>query len=57
MRKAGYRAALVFAPIIKLFTPALTLAQVGRAMIRCVTYGAPKAVLEVADIAQLANQA
>ena len=37
-----------------LFVPALTLAQVGRAMIRCAHSGAPKPVLEVADIAALA---
>lgn len=54
--KGVYRAALVFAPVIKLFTPALSLAQVGRAMIRCVTHGAPQSVLEVADIAALAKQ-
>lgn len=54
--KLGYRVGLVLAPVIKLFMPALTLAQVGRAMIRCVTHGAPKSVLEVADIAALAGQ-
>ena len=52
--KALFRAALVLAPVVKLFMPALTLEQVGRAMIRCVKSGAPKAVLEVPDIAALA---
>jgi uncharacterized protein YbjT (DUF2867 family) len=52
--KALFRAGLVLVPIMKLFMPALTLQQVGRAMIRCVTSGAPKQVLEVADIAALA---
>ena len=52
--KALFRAALVLAPVMKLFYPALTLEQVGRAMIRCVKSGAPKQVLEVPDIAALA---
>jgi hypothetical protein len=38
---------------MKLFFPALTLHEVGRAMIRCVQDGAPKQVLEVADIKAL----
>jgi uncharacterized protein YbjT (DUF2867 family) len=53
--KALFRVGLVLAPVIKLFTPALTLEQVGRAMIRCVKSGAPKPVLEVKDIAALAE--
>jgi hypothetical protein len=52
--KPLFRAALVLAPVMKLFLPALTLEQVGRAMIRCVKEGAPKQVLEVPDIAALA---
>jgi uncharacterized protein YbjT (DUF2867 family) len=52
--KTLFRAALVLAPVMRLFFPALTLAQVGRAMIRCVKSGAPKQVLEVPDIAALA---
>jgi hypothetical protein len=52
--KALFRAALVLAPVMKLFFPALKLEQVGRAMIRCVESGAPKQVLEVQDIALLA---
>jgi uncharacterized protein YbjT (DUF2867 family) len=52
--KAAFRAGLLLAPVMKLFLPVLTLEQVGRAMIRCVKSGAPKQVLEVADIAALA---
>src|SRR5215472_14301129 len=52
--KTLYRAGLLLAPIVKLFLPTLTLAQVGRAMIHCVKSGAPKQVLEVSDIAALA---
>ena len=53
--KTAYRVGLVLAPVMKLFFRALTLAQVGRAMIRCVQSGAPKQVLEIADIAALAE--
>ena len=52
--KALFRAGLLLLPIVRLFLPVLTLEQVGRAMIRCVKGGAPKPVLEVADIAALA---
>jgi uncharacterized protein YbjT (DUF2867 family) len=52
--KALFRVALVLAPVMKLFLPALKLEQVGRAMIHCVKSGAPKHVLEVPDIAALA---
>jgi uncharacterized protein YbjT (DUF2867 family) len=53
--KTSYRIALVFAPVIKLFFRALTLSQVGRAMIRCAQSGAGKPVLEIADIAAAAE--
>jgi uncharacterized protein YbjT (DUF2867 family) len=53
--KTLFRVALVFTPVMKLFLPALTLAQVGQAMIRCVKNGAPKQVLEIADIKALAE--
>ena len=53
--KRSYRVALVFAPLLKLFFRSLTLSQVGRAMIRCVESGAPKHVLEIGDIAALAE--
>jgi len=52
--KTSYKIALVFAPLLKLFFPALTLAQVGRAMLACVKSGAPAHVLEIPDIASLA---
>jgi len=51
----AYRVALFFAPVLKLFFKALTLQQVGRAMIRCAQSGAPKPILEIADIAALAE--
>jgi uncharacterized protein YbjT (DUF2867 family) len=53
--KTSYRVALVFAPLLKLFFPALSLAQVGQAMINCVKAGAAKNVLEISDIAALAK--
>ena len=53
--KTAYRIMLVFYPLMNLFFPGLTLNQVGRAMIRCVRDGAPKRVLEPADIAALSN--
>lgn len=51
--KRVYRALLVFYPVMKLFLKALSLNEVGRAMIRCVQSGAPKSVLEVSDIQAL----
>ncbi|HYQ44150.1 MAG TPA: NAD-dependent epimerase/dehydratase family protein [Polyangiaceae bacterium] len=51
--KTSYRFMLLFYPLMNLFFPGLTLNQVGRAMIRCVREGAPKKVLEPADIAAL----
>jgi len=51
--KTLFRVALVLAPVLKLFFPALTLSQLGRAMIHCVKSGAPKQVLEVKDISAL----
>lgn len=53
--KTGYRIGLFFAPLLKLFFKSLTLSQVGRAMIRCAQSGAPKQVLEIPDIAALAD--
>ncbi|MEO8549082.1 MAG: NAD-dependent epimerase/dehydratase family protein [Kofleriaceae bacterium] len=53
--KTSYKLALVFAPLIKLFFPALALAEVGQAMIKCVKTGAPKQVLEIPDIRELAR--
>ena len=54
--KTSYRIALVFAPLLKLFFRPLTLSQVGRAMIHCAQSGAPKHILEIADIAALAEK-
>ena len=53
--KPLYRLFLPLYPLFALFLPALTLSEVGRAMLRCVTAGAPKSVLEVSDIKNLAN--
>lgn len=53
--KRSYRLALPLLPVMGLLFPALTLDDVGKAMIRCVVSGAPKSVLEVPDIAALAN--
>jgi hypothetical protein len=51
--KRTYRLLLPLLPIMKLFFPALSLHEVGRAMIHCVRQGAPKTVLEVKDIRAL----
>jgi len=53
--KRSYRIALVLYPVMNLFFPGLTLTQVARAMIRCVREGAPKQVLEPADIKALSG--
>ena len=54
--KALFRAALTLYPLINLFSPGLTLAEVGAAMMNAVASGAPKPVLEVADIRALAHR-
>src|SRR5262249_32797809 len=48
--KRSYRVALVLYPLLSLFFPGIPLRQVGLAMINCVRFGAPKGVLEAADI-------
>jgi hypothetical protein len=53
--KTAYRIALVAAPLMKLFFPALKLREVADAMINAVNHGASKQVLEVRDIAALAK--
>ncbi|HEY3252636.1 MAG TPA: NAD-dependent epimerase/dehydratase family protein [Polyangiaceae bacterium] len=53
--KTSYRIMLLLYPLLILFFPGLTLSQVGRAMIRCVREGAPKRVLEPADIRALSG--
>jgi len=54
--KTSYRILLVLYPVMNLFLPGLTLSEVGRAMIRCARDGAPKRVLEPADIKALSNR-
>jgi uncharacterized protein YbjT (DUF2867 family) len=51
--KQLYRVLLLFYPVLALFFKALSLHEVGRAMLRCVQSGAPQSVLEVADIRAL----
>ena len=53
--KTSYRILLVLYPLMSLFFHGLSLNQVGRAMIRCVRDGAPKRVLEPADIEALSS--
>ena len=53
--KTSYRIMLVLYPLMNLFLPGLSLSQVGRAMLRCVREGAPKRVLEPADIKALSS--
>jgi uncharacterized protein YbjT (DUF2867 family) len=55
--KTAYRSVLWLYPLVKLLFPgsAMTLNEVARAMLRCVVEGAPKRVLEVADIQALAR--
>jgi uncharacterized protein YbjT (DUF2867 family) len=52
--KTAFRVALVLYPLAALFFPAMPLRDVARAMINAVRFGAPKQVLEVADIRALA---
>src|SRR5258706_10994682 len=52
--KGGYYLIRILYPLLNLFFPGMTLSDVGRAMINAVRLGAPKGVLEVADIKQLA---
>jgi uncharacterized protein YbjT (DUF2867 family) len=56
--KAWYRVALVLAPVVRMLFPrkALSLNEVGRAMINAATKGYKKQVLEIADIRDLARQ-
>jgi uncharacterized protein YbjT (DUF2867 family) len=53
--KTLYRVLFVLLPVMKLFLPMLTMKQVGLAMIHAVTKGCDKHVLEVPDIAALAE--
>lgn len=56
--KAAFKPVLWLYPLWKALFPgsAMTLNEVGDAMIRCVTEGAPKQVLEVSDMQALAAQ-
>jgi uncharacterized protein YbjT (DUF2867 family) len=54
--KSSYKALLVFYPLLSLFFPAIPLREVGRAMINCVRFGAPKTVLEAKDIKEEAQR-
>jgi uncharacterized protein YbjT (DUF2867 family) len=53
--KTSYRVGLVLLPVLGLFLPVLTLTEVANAMLNCVRRGAPKHVLEVADIKAMAS--
>ncbi len=48
--KRSYRAALLLYPLLNLFFPGIPLREVALAMIDCVRFGAPRAVLEASDI-------
>jgi len=54
--KRSYRVALIFYPLFTLFFSGIPLRSVGLAMINCVRFGAPKAVLEAEDIKRQALQ-
>jgi uncharacterized protein YbjT (DUF2867 family) len=51
--KGGYWLVKVLYPVLNLFFPGMALSDVGRAMIAVSQVGAPKHVLEVADIREL----
>lgn len=51
--KTAYRVMLGLAPVLKLLFPALKLSEVQQAMMNAALKGAPKSVLEVADIKAL----
>jgi uncharacterized protein YbjT (DUF2867 family) len=52
--KGGYTLLRVLFPVLNLFFPGMALSDVGRAMINAVRYGAPRQVLEVPDMRELA---
>jgi uncharacterized protein YbjT (DUF2867 family) len=52
--KGGYTLITVLYPLMNLFFPGMPLQTLARAMINAVRFGAPKQVLEVADIKALA---
>jgi uncharacterized protein YbjT (DUF2867 family) len=51
--KGGYHLLRILYPVLNLFFPGISLRDVGRAMINAALFGAPKGVLEVADIRAL----
>jgi uncharacterized protein YbjT (DUF2867 family) len=53
--KGGYYLVRILFPILSLFFPGMALRDVARAMIQAARSGAPKPVLEVPDIRQLAS--
>jgi uncharacterized protein YbjT (DUF2867 family) len=54
--KGGYHLIRILYPLLSLFFPAMALSDLGRAMINAVRLGAPRQVLEVADLRQLATR-
>jgi uncharacterized protein YbjT (DUF2867 family) len=52
--KGGYYLFRILYPVLNLVFPGMPLSDVGRAMINAARFGAPKGVLEVADMRQLA---
>lgn len=52
--KGGYTLITVLYPLMNLFFPGMPLQTLARAMLNAVRFGAPKHVLEVADIKELA---
>jgi uncharacterized protein YbjT (DUF2867 family) len=52
--KGGYWLIKILYPVFNLIFPGMTLADVARAMMNAVRYGAPKHVLEVPDMRELA---
>jgi uncharacterized protein YbjT (DUF2867 family) len=52
--KGGYALLRILYPLLNLVFPGMKLSDLGRAMINAVRFGAPKQVLEVADMRELA---
>lgn len=52
--KGGYLLIRVLYPVLNLFFPGMPLRDVARAMVNAVRFGAPRSVLEVADLRELA---
>jgi len=54
--KGGYWLIRILYPLLNVFFPGMPLRDLARAMINAVRFGAPKQVLEVADMRQLAGR-